>query len=47
MYMIKCDGGYRVVNHPKGKERRFKSKANGEAKNYELALEYLSELNKL
>jgi hypothetical protein len=47
MYLIKCDPGYRVVNHPMGPEKRFINKKKGDDYNLNRALEYLEKLNNL
>lgn len=45
MYLVKCPKGYRVANHPKGKERRFASQYHSDKGNYDRAYKYLKELD--
>ena len=48
MYMIKCKNGYRIVNHPvqDGRERKITSSCYTEEEKKNMALEYLTMLNK-
>lgn len=47
MYLIKCNHGYRVCNHPMGPEKRFISSKKTDEYNLQRALGYLEKLNNL